>query len=82
MPVAFVGIYTAIGTGIDAAIQGRTVIYRAPRVTLTLRPSGVAAGVTLRGLEGALSQRDAELTLERAADIKEEASWVRLDRMS
>jgi len=42
------GVYTLIGTGIDAAIQGRTVIYRAPRVTLTLRPSGASAGLTLR----------------------------------
>ena len=46
--VTAVGIYTLIGTGIDAAIQGRTIIYRAPRVTVRLGPAGAAAGLTLR----------------------------------
>lgn len=46
--LASVGLYTLIGTGIDAAIKGRTVIYKAPSVTLTLRASGASAGVTLR----------------------------------
>ena len=48
MFVTMVGVYTAIGTGIDAAIKGRTVIYRAPAVSLTLRPSAVSGGLTIR----------------------------------
>jgi hypothetical protein len=48
MLLTSVGLYTAVGMGIDAAIKGRTIIYRAPAVTLTIRPSGASAGLTLR----------------------------------
>lgn len=42
------GLYTAIGTGIDAAITGRTLIYRAPTLTVAVRPSGGSAGISIR----------------------------------
>jgi hypothetical protein len=37
------GVYTAIGTGIDAAIQGRTILYQAPPPRRTVEPRGGAA---------------------------------------
>lgn len=43
-----VAAYTAIGAGIDAAVQGRTLIYRAPSLTLSVRPSGASAGISIR----------------------------------
>lgn len=46
-----VGIYTAIGVGIDALIQGRTVLYRAygkPTVSLALQPGKAAIGLNVR----------------------------------
>jgi hypothetical protein len=48
--VAGVGIYTLIGTGIDAAIQGRTVLYRAPAVGVSAaaRPGGGAVSLSVR----------------------------------
>ena len=40
---ASTGVYTAIGTGIDAAIQGRTVLYQAPAPRRNVEPRGAAA---------------------------------------
>lgn len=40
--------YTAIGTGIDAMIQGRTVIYQAPSVRIAPTTNGASIGFTLR----------------------------------
>lgn len=48
MALLTTGIYTAIGVGIDAGIQGRTLIYRAPGLSLSVRPSGAGAAVTIR----------------------------------
>lgn len=43
-----VGTYTAIGTGIDAAIKGRTLLYRAPTATVAATRGGAAIAVTIR----------------------------------
>jgi hypothetical protein len=37
------GLYTAIGTAIDAAVQGRTVLYQAPTPRATIQSRGGAA---------------------------------------
>jgi hypothetical protein len=36
-------VYTAVGTGIDAAVQGRTVLYRAPAPRAVVQSRGAAA---------------------------------------
>lgn len=46
--VTSVGIYTAVGTGIDAAIKGRTVIYQAPSATRQSRSGGAALRYSVR----------------------------------
>ena len=38
-----VGIYTAIGVGLDAAIQGRTLLYEASAGTPKIQPGGITA---------------------------------------
>lgn len=46
-----VGLYTAIGTGIDAAVRGRTVLYRAyptGRLAIAAGPGKVAVGFNVR----------------------------------
>ncbi|HVL70210.1 MAG TPA: hypothetical protein VM364_23325 [Vicinamibacterales bacterium] len=44
-----IGIYTAVGTGIDAAVQGRTLIYAAPSAgTGTPRRAGAGVRFSLR----------------------------------
>jgi hypothetical protein len=48
MSLITVGVYTAIGVGIDAAIQGRTLIYRAPGLTVSAGPSRASAGINIR----------------------------------
>jgi hypothetical protein len=48
MSVALTGIYAAIGTGIDAAIQGRTVIYQAPALRIAADTKGAAVRLTLK----------------------------------
>jgi hypothetical protein len=40
--------YTAIGTGIDAMIQGRTVIYQAPALRIGADTKGAAVRLTLQ----------------------------------
>lgn len=40
--------YAAIGTGIDAMIQGRTVIYQAPTLRIAPAKDGASIGLTLR----------------------------------
>lgn len=47
LAVLSTGLYTAIGTAIDAAIQGRTVLYRAP-TRQTASPSRGGASVSVR----------------------------------
>lgn len=39
--------YAAIGAGIDALVQGRTVIYKRPAVHLTAAPRGAAVSLSL-----------------------------------
>jgi hypothetical protein len=41
--LAQIGIFTAVGTGIDAAIAGRTLLYEAGSPTMPLAPGGHAA---------------------------------------
>jgi hypothetical protein len=48
MGLAVTGIYAAIGTGIDAAIQGRTVIYQAPALRIAADTKGAAVRLTLK----------------------------------
>jgi hypothetical protein len=48
MGLALVGIYSAIGTGIDAAIQGRTVLYQAPSLRIAADTKSASVGLTLR----------------------------------
>lgn len=54
IPLVAAGFYTAVGAGIDAAIQGRTLLWESnaagsgPPATLRLSPNGVAA----RGVVG------------------------------
>jgi hypothetical protein len=36
------GVYTALGAGIDALIRGRTTIYAAPAATLTHAPAPIS----------------------------------------
>ena len=43
LAVINIGMYTAIGTAIDAAIKGRTVLYQAPPMRMTNQPRGGAA---------------------------------------
>jgi hypothetical protein len=40
--------YTALGTGIDAMVQGRTVIYQAPALRIAADQKGASVGLTLR----------------------------------
>ena len=39
--------YAAVGTAIDALVQGRTVIYRRPAVHVTAAPKGAAVSLTV-----------------------------------
>lgn len=43
LAVLSAGVYTAIGTAIDAAIQGRTVLYQAPTRKTAIQSGGGAA---------------------------------------
>jgi hypothetical protein len=48
LAVGSTAFYAAIGTGIDAAVQGRTVIYQAPAARISAGTKGMAVGMTLR----------------------------------